>query len=681
MKDLIIGCFTGHDWSSVQYWANSIDLCGFAGDRAVMVYDTDSATIDRLNTLGFAVHSFDPKEISTGFAYDFEWEHNYAPRFQIYYEYLSNLRNIDDYRYVVATDVRDVVFQTDPSAWLAEHLSDKKICASRESLGYQNEPWDDESMRNAYPRLYYRMAPRPIWNCGVQAGEIRLMRDFWLQLSMACAAGLEAADRAAYNILLSLLPWSEITLFAVSEAGWACQAGTRARPARIERFRPHLLEAEPLWDGTFACTSAGRPHVILHQYNRVPEWCTSVHRRYGSPDSPARGPGTAAPETADEEHDRESQTPAAAAAPHDGPVSKLVYNMAITRQNSAIASALASIDAEIAGLANDHLDDLAARLPQSRVSKTSARIAAYLGVKDEAELVEATIAHLRTIGVDHIVACDMGSTDGTWELLERYRSNDDFWLLQLDDHEPGYFEKWDQTVAAQVKHTGADWAIFLDADEYWIPASGSLRECAGLATADILSVPRFNVPLGAAGPAMPDRLVPGRYDELLLLVKPIPDFHAYLKENPESPWIEGVPDQKPMARPQRIAGFTIWGAHDIVVAGENPVRRANPTDLVIAHLPFSTRSRFARKVDNIRRIFAVHDRHFGQDVAWHWRRWLALADQGRLDDEFDRTVFDAHTIEDLRRRGVIKSALEFFADAAGSVMAPAADKNQRQAMP
>ena len=126
---------------------------------------------------------------------------------------------------------------------------------------------------------------------------------------------------------------------------------------------------------------------------------------------------------------------------------------------------------------------------------------------------------------------------------------------------------------AQVKQTGADWAIFLDADEYWIPASGSLRECAALETADILSVPRFNVPLGATGPAMPNRLVPGRYDELLLLVKPIPNFHAYLKQNPESPWIEGVPDRKPMARPRRIAGFAIWGAHNIVVAGEEPVRR------------------------------------------------------------------------------------------------------------
>lgn len=284
MKDLIIGCFTGYDWSTVQYWANSINLCGFNGHRVVMVYDTDSATINRLKALQFQVCPFDPAEIATGYAYGFGFEENYAHRFQAYYEFLDHLPDILDYRYVIATDVRDVVFQSDPSLWLSANLVDKKICASCESLRYRNEPWGDESVRNAYPRLYRRMAARPIWNCGVQAGDTRVMRDFWLQLSMACAAGLEAADQAAYNILLSLLPWQDMTLYAMSDDGWACQAGTTVWPDRIDRFRPHLLEPEPRWDGTFACTSSGRRHVILHQYDRVPAWYTSVCQRYQSAD-------------------------------------------------------------------------------------------------------------------------------------------------------------------------------------------------------------------------------------------------------------------------------------------------------------------------------------------------------------------------------------------------------------
>jgi len=248
----------------------------------VMVYDTDSDTIGRLQALDFTVYPFDPAEIASGYAYPFSPEDNYAHRFQAYFEYLSKLPSIDEYRYVIATDVRDVVFQSDPSLWLAANLGDKSICASCESLRYRHEPWGNASMQNSYPRLYDRMASRPIWNCGVQAGDIRVMRDFWLQLSMAGAAGLQAADQAAYNILLSLRPWSQITLFAMSEDGWACQAGTTAWPVRIDQFRPHLLEAEPTWDGVFSCTSMGKQHVILHQYDRVPEWREGVQRRYGS---------------------------------------------------------------------------------------------------------------------------------------------------------------------------------------------------------------------------------------------------------------------------------------------------------------------------------------------------------------------------------------------------------------
>jgi hypothetical protein len=50
------------------------------------------------------------------------------------------------------------------------------------------------------------------------------------------------------------------------------------------------------------------------------------------------------------------------------------------------------------------------------------RIAANLNVKDEVELIETTIDRLRAIGVDVILACDMGSTAGTVDILERPRS-------------------------------------------------------------------------------------------------------------------------------------------------------------------------------------------------------------------------------------------------------------------
>ena len=135
-------------------------------------------------------------------------------------------------------------------------------------------------------------------------------------------------------------------------------------------------------------------------------------------------------------------------------------------------------------------------------------ITAHLGVKDEVELIEPCIDHLRAIGVDLIIACDMGSTDGTYEILEKHRSDDGLWAYRVTELDPDTEETWTRAAMALIKSAKADWAFFLDADEFWIPASGCLKQCRALAEADALSVPRYSIPLAPGGPAMPNLLVP-----------------------------------------------------------------------------------------------------------------------------------------------------------------------------
>ena len=160
---------------------------------------------------------------------------------------------------------------------------------------------------------------------------------------------------------------------------------------------------------------------------------------------------------------------------------------------------------------------------------------------------------------------------------------------------------------------------------------------------------------------MPNMLHPSRYSELSLIVEPIPQFRTYLQENPNAPWIRGVPVAKIIARPERIVAVTD-GAHSIWPINGVPLRSLKSNDLLIAHLPFTTRARFARKIDNIRKVFQIHDKYMGDDLGWHWRRWLALADQGRLDEEFDRNVFSIDTISTLRASGVIRIVDEVFGE-------------------
>jgi hypothetical protein len=69
--------------------------------------------------------------------------------------------------------------------------------------------------------------------------------------------------------------------------------------------------------------------------------------------------------------------------------------------------------------------------------------------------------------------------------------------------------------------------------------------------------------------------------------------------------------------------------------------------------------RFARKIDNIR--LAVGDNADDDyDDAWHWRRWVAMAQQGRINEEFEASTFSESVTADCRTEGTIRSVAELF---------------------
>lgn len=284
------------------------------------------------------------------------------------------------------------------------------------------------------------------------------------------------------------------------------------------------------------------------------------------------------------------------------------------------------------------------------------KIAAHIGVKDEAELIERCIAHLRRIGVSQFLVCEMYSTDGSAEIVERHRSAD-FRIFKISNREPA--EEWLRRNEEAAKRCEADWLIFADPDEFPLPTGGSLPDLLEGCDADLISVPRYNVPLGPHGPMFPESLAPDRYRDVDLIVKPVPNIRESLRNNPALPWIRAMPAPKIIVRPGCI-GHLKDGMHDIVPPPGKSLKRSVASDLVIAHLPLTTRERFARKIDNIREVFARHDDYMGPDIGWHWRRWLELADRGEIGAEFERSVFSGEMLADLRRQGVIRNAAEIL---------------------
>jgi hypothetical protein len=95
--------------------------------------------------------------------------------------------------------------------------------------------------------------------------------------------------------------------------------------------------------------------------------------------------------------------------------------------------------------------------------------------RNEADIIDAHVAFHLNAGVDFIVAIDNGSDDGTTEILDSYARDGHLQLTR----DAGDLEQsdWVTRMARRAATDfGADWVINSDADEFWWPRGGSLKD-------------------------------------------------------------------------------------------------------------------------------------------------------------------------------------------------------------
>ena len=97
-------------------------------------------------------------------------------------------------------------------------------------------------------------------------------------------------------------------------------------------------------------------------------------------------------------------------------------------------------------------------------------------VRDEEDVIDAQIAYHLHAGVDFVIATDNRSQDRTTEILERYERAGCLRLIRerSDDMRQ---DVWVTSMARlAATEYGADWVLNADADEFWWPRGGSLKE-------------------------------------------------------------------------------------------------------------------------------------------------------------------------------------------------------------
>lgn len=96
--------------------------------------------------------------------------------------------------------------------------------------------------------------------------------------------------------------------------------------------------------------------------------------------------------------------------------------------------------------------------------------------RDDEDIIGAHLAFHLSAGVDFVIANDDRSVDGTRDVLEEYERRGLLHLIRRDDEDfvPGvWVDKMARLAAAEF---GADWIFHTDADEFWWPRGGNLRD-------------------------------------------------------------------------------------------------------------------------------------------------------------------------------------------------------------
>jgi hypothetical protein len=103
-------------------------------------------------------------------------------------------------------------------------------------------------------------------------------------------------------------------------------------------------------------------------------------------------------------------------------------------------------------------------------------LALTLVVRDEADILGANLDYHLAQGVDIILVIDHGSSDGTSEILRDYEQTGRLRSFRDEARPHDQASRVNRLVAVAAEDHAADWIIHGDADEFWIPAVGSLRD-------------------------------------------------------------------------------------------------------------------------------------------------------------------------------------------------------------
>ena len=262
---IILGCITKYKPEDIQPYVESIQMSGFNGKKVMMVYDVPQETIDYLKSKGWDLYGGNLHQ------------HIILQRFIDIYKLLENYKG----EIVIWTDVKDVIFQKDPTSWIEQNKT-KPILAFSECITFKDDEWACVNSGTSFPMEWEWLQHLPSYCAGTIVGDVEYLRDLFISIyrwSLTTSNPEQLSDQAAFNVLINLSQFKDIVQKVEQEEGFVTQLGTVW--VKKDHFGDKLLEPTPKLeiDGKLV-NQEGNSFVIVHQYDRDPKLKQLITNKY-----------------------------------------------------------------------------------------------------------------------------------------------------------------------------------------------------------------------------------------------------------------------------------------------------------------------------------------------------------------------------------------------------------------
>ena len=250
-KDLIIGAVANYTKDKIVEYVQSINKSGFTGDKIMICYDLPNETMEYLNQNNWMCY-----EAQTN-------GHPHMKRLIDMWQILET--HITGYRFVITTDVRDVIFQTNPSDYLEEkyYYGDRlsgwwektEVFVASERLQYHKQEWNIKNIHEGYGNIYWEwIKNKEIGNVGIIAGKGTGVKALLMLNWLVSQAGdvRHYTDQSSLNLLIH----NDLIKDKVTLVNDLClQVGT-------------LNEELDIRDGIVYNPITNKPYPLIHQWDR-----------------------------------------------------------------------------------------------------------------------------------------------------------------------------------------------------------------------------------------------------------------------------------------------------------------------------------------------------------------------------------------------------------------------------